>query len=147
MPFAHTVTVQVFASGDEEQTQQGLLSLFPFSLAEEKIPLQRQKAEGFEERFITILRVQLTKAKHTDAFLRGLMAKLSNDTKATLLQQLDSRLDSQLQFFIRLDKDRLLSGEYALTEQGNCFHLRIVVAAFPHRRETAKAVVEKLLSL
>ena len=144
MIIAHHVAVTVFASGDEEATLLGLAKLFPFSMTDEKITIERQRAEGFRERIITVLRVRLAKQRQIRAFLEQLFSHLDLET---LRRQLESRLDEHLDFFIRLDKPALISGDWQLTDGGDCYHLRISVAAFPHTREVAIGVLQNAFSL
>ena len=75
------------------------------------------------------------------------MDNLSLEQKMILIEQLQSRLDNHLHFYIRLDKDRILCNEYLLTDYGNCFHIKISIAAYPHKREIAEEIVKKIISL
>jgi RNA binding exosome subunit len=89
----------------------------------------------------------LQKEKHTNAFLNSLKQRLSDDQKQLLLRQSESRLDSELSFFIRLDKDRLLNeNRFWITDSGNCFHIRMSIAAYPSNREAALKVISQWLS-
>jgi RNA-binding protein len=146
MKFAHSIMVTVFAQEDYEATRKTLLTLFPFNLEEEKIPINVQNSVGFEEKIIRVLTVKILKERHTDAFLKNLLAHLTTETKQLILRQAESRLDEELDFFLRFDKDRLMAGEYWVTEGGNCYHLKMAVAAFPHKREVALEVVRTLFS-
>ena len=65
--------------------------------------------------------------------------------KNQILQQIDSRLDKSLDFFLRFDKDSWIAGKkLLLTDAGKCFHIRISMAAFPKKREIALNVVKDL---
>lgn len=147
MKIAHNVKLSVFAheEDDEEQIEQAFLSLLPFDLEQEKLNLKRTTATGFKERKIKILELTLTKEKHTSKFLTFLKQKLSDDQRQLLLKQSGSRLDNELNFFIRLDKPKLLNNEFWITDDGNCFHIRISVAAYPAKRGAALRVIEEWL--
>ncbi|MBW2997870.1 hypothetical protein KY349_06025 [Candidatus Woesearchaeota archaeon] len=147
MKIAHNVKLSVFAheEDDEKQVEQAFLSLMPFDLEQEKLKLSRTAATGFKERKITILEIILTKEKHTSKLLTFLKQGLSDDQRQLLLNQADSRLDNELNFFIRLDKPKLLNNEFWITDEGNCFHIRISVAAYPKKREAALGVIESWL--
>src|SRR3989344_2840824 len=72
--------------------------------------------------------------------------KITKEQKQQLLDQLESRLHDNLHFYLRLDKDAMVNlGQLWLTDSGNCFHIEIVVAAFPAKREAAKKILENLL--
>lgn len=148
MRLAHKVTVSVFCrpEDDEPEVLNKLSSLFPFNLEESKIKIRQQSALGFNERRIRIFDVALEKERHCNDFLNYLKEKLSDEQRELLFRQRNSRLDEELNFFIRLDKDRLVrEGRLFITDRGNCYHIKISVAAFPAKRETALQVLEKYL--
>ncbi len=146
MKLANSANIRVFCKEgeDNEAIAGGLKLLLPFDAEKEKARIDEQKAEGFDERQIEILSVMLTKERHLNAFIESLMKRLGGERK-TLLEQLGSRLDDDLDFFIRLDKEMLLKGRFVLTDSGNCYHIRISIAAFPKRREKAAEMLRRLL--
>jgi hypothetical protein len=149
MKALNKAVVSVFVKEDEclEEILPALKSLIPLDLEEEKIPVKRQTAKGFEEKKIVILKIELEKARHTNTFIKNLLNKLTRGQKALLLDQAESRLDDHMHFFIRLGKEKLLKqGKYELTDKGNCFHIKLHIAAFPSKREEALKVIEKLLN-
>lgn len=145
MKRAHSIVFSVFCKPEEdlESLETALLTLFPFSLEEEKIKLKKTTASIFEERKITILTITLEKERHTSQFLDVFIADLSPEQKHLLFSQ-ENRLDDECQFFIRLDKDALLDGKLLLTDSGHCVHIRITIAAFPKKRDAALLVVQSL---
>ena len=146
MKLANNINVRVFCTEDEDKNLivEKLKLLLPFDLEKEKIRFEEQKAEGFEEKKIYVIRAFLAKDRHINAFIENLVSRLGEEKK-TLLEQLDSRLDDDLNFFIRLDKDMLLKNKFVVTDSGNCYHIKINIAAFPKRREKAVEVLNKLL--
>ncbi len=147
MRYAHCIEMRVFCKeGDEEgQIENRIKELFPFDFKEEKIRLEARTSYGFDNKKIKILSVRIDKERHTTKFLNSLMEKIGGEQKGLLLGQMESRLDDKLHFYIRLDKDKLLNGEYWITDSGNCFRFAIAIAAYPHRREAAEKIVESLL--
>jgi len=144
MKLTHTVRLSVFAYEGEDSVkiESVLRSLFPLSLEQEKVELKQTNATGFAERRIIIFEIFLQKEKHTNAFLNNLKQKLSDDQRQLLIRQSVSRLDDELNFFIRLDKDKLLNESRVwVTDSGNCFHIRMSVAAYPSNREAALKVI------
>jgi RNA binding exosome subunit len=149
MKIAHTVRLSVFAYEGEDSAKIAsvMRSLLPFSLEKERLELKQTNATGFNERRIVVFELLLQKEKHTNAFLNSLKQRLSDDQKQLLLRQSESRLDSELSFFIRLDKDRLLNeNRFWITDSGNCFHIRMSIAAYPSNREAALKVISQWLS-
>lgn len=143
---ANNIHVRVFCKEKEEKklVVEKFKQLLPFDLDKEKIKIEEQKAEGFDRKRVDVIKAALTKERHIDAFLENLVEKLGEDRK-TLLEQLDSRLDGDLNFFIRLDKEMMMKDKFVLTDSGNCYHIRINIAAFPKKREKAVAVLKELL--
>ena len=145
MKLCNIIKVTVFAKPEDdcEKIGKAFQSLFPFDFAEEKISFIKQKAHGFNEREIIVYEADLEKDRHINAFLKGLNAKLNQEQKDLLLRQ-DNRLDEHLNFFIRLDKPKLLDGEHYITDDGDCFHIKMNVASFPRNKKRAKEVLREI---
>lgn len=148
MEIAHSVTVRVFCGEEENESEVvgGLKSLLPFGIEKEKISVQKQTAFGFSDKRISILEVTLTKKRHIKAFLESLLPKIQATDKQMLLRQLDSRVDNEANFFVRFDKEMLAKrNELLVTDSGNCYHIKIKIAAYPSSKENAIKVVKELL--
>lgn len=150
MKYLNNAVLSVFAKPAEEDiaaVKKALVELAPFSLAEEHIELKEETAQGFNEQQIKIFTITLIKEAHTNAFLRALLNRLTKEQKELLLRQRESRVDNELRFFIRFDKDKWIADRRLfMTDSGNCFHVKMQIAAFPARRPDALAVVEKIFS-
>lgn len=148
MKLANTIQISVFAKTNEELAdliKQKLISLIPFNLEEEKISLKEETAKGFNEKIIKIFSITLSKESHTSKFLEFLTEKLTKEQKILLVSQKESRLDEDLFFFIRLDKEELIQNDrFFITDSGNCFHIKISIASFPKKRENAIQIIEKI---
>jgi RNA-binding protein len=147
MKYAHNVDARVFCKEgeDEEKITSKIGELFPFDFEKEKIKINSQSAEVFEDKKIKIISVHIEKERHTTKFLDSFFGRLDKEQKKLLLSQLESRLDERLHLYIRLEKDRLLEGKYELTDSGNCFHIKITIAAYPHKRDVAREIIKVLL--
>lgn len=147
MKMAHTITLSVFIrpGEDEESVRQALISLVPLELEKEKVNLRRTvaKANISGQSDIVIYEIVLEKERHTRQFIDFLKSRLSAGQKRELASQ-ENRVDDECCFYMRLDKQKLLSGEYGLTDGGDCFHVRMSIAAYPKKREEALAVVRKI---
>ena len=145
MKLANIIKVSVFIKPEEDENslKLKLLELLPFNLEEEKIVLKKTRATGFGQKEIIIYEVELDKDKHTNLFLKNLKEKLDEQQRIMLIRQED-RLDERLNFFIRLDKESLLQEQYQVTDCGECFHIRISIAAFPRKKDVALEVVKKI---
>lgn len=149
MKYAHLIKLQVFLKENEKEEEIliSLKKIIPFNLEEEKITIERKKAVGFEEKKIIIFTITLKKEAHTTKFLKNLNQRLSEDQKSLLKRQSESRLDKKYNFFIRLDKHRLIDNdEVWITDSGDCFHIKISIAAFPKNKENALKAINHLFS-
>lgn len=146
MKLANSIKISVFAKEEEDPDKilNKLISLIPFNLEEEKIALSKQNAAGFNQQTIKIFEITMIKDRHINGFLEFLNSKLTADQKELLIQQADSRTDDDLNFFIRLDKDKLMNDEFQITDSGNCYHIKICLAVFPKKKENALAVVKEI---
>ena len=147
MKYAHSIKLNTFSHENEnsEKILNSFLKFFPFNLEENKIGLKKPNAKGFNESTIAIFEVILTKTKLINQFLDFILDNLDEEQKQTILNQLESRLDENLDFFIRFNKEEWInSNKLELTDSGKCFHLRISIAAFPRKREVALKIMRKL---
>ncbi|MBI2144545.1 hypothetical protein HYU17_05355 [Candidatus Woesearchaeota archaeon] len=145
---AHSVAIRVFCGEEENEAEimDGLKALLPFDLEKEKITIQRQSALGFNDRKIAIFEVVLEKSMHTEALLCSLFSRMPETERQMLLRQLAQRIDDKANFFVRLEKESLAKrNDLLVTDEGNCYHVRIKVAAFPSTKEAAMAVMTKHL--
>jgi len=147
MKYAHLIKIDVFSKEgeDEDVITKRLLSLIPFSIEKQKIKLEKSKAEGFGDKSINIFEITLTKDSHINQFLKNLKEKLADEQKKIILKQAESRLDEDLNFFLRLDKEKLINEDMLwITDSGNCFHIKISIAAFPKKRDVGLEIVKNL---
>ena len=149
MKIAHTITITVFTKEDEDKQKikEKLLELIPEGIDKEKLKIEEQTATGFNEKKITITKLTLEKENHTTKFLKNLFSKLSNEQKNMLSKQKESRTDEECNFYIRLDKEKLNQGQYHITDEGNCYHIKTSIAAFPAKKENAIKKLEETLQL
>ncbi|MBI3036277.1 hypothetical protein HYY73_00765 [Candidatus Woesearchaeota archaeon] len=148
MGIAHTVAIRVFCGQEENENEivNGLKSLLPFDLEKEKILIRRQNALGFNDRKIVIFEAVLNKNRHVKAFLENILEKVSGPDKQMLLRQLDSRVDDDANFFVRFEKETLAKhNELLVTDNGNCYHVKIKMAAYPSSKQAAIAVMKEVL--
>ena len=149
MKLMHSIKLTVFSYEHENSDEilNSFLKFFPFSLEENKIKLVKRNATGFGDSKIEIFEVLLIKTSLINQFLDFILENLDDVQKGTLIQQAESRLDENLDFFIRFDKDSWVKNEkLELTDSGKCFHLKMSVAAFPTKREVALGIVKKIFS-
>lgn len=149
MKNCHNISIRVFCRENEtkERILLALKKIFPFDLEKEKINLNLQKAKaGDGTTDISIIEVELDKDRNINAFLKSLNKKLSTEQKLMLLRQ-ENRIDEQCNYYIRLDKPKLLEGVYHITEGSNCFHLKLCIAAFPKTKQGCLVKVREIFKI
>ncbi|MCF8013968.1 hypothetical protein K9K83_06380, partial [Candidatus Woesearchaeota archaeon] len=122
-----------------------LLQITQEQIKTEKIKYEELNAKGFDERKIKIIIIQLDKDRHIKKFLEQLNTKMNKEDKEIILNQ-KNRLDEDLNFYIRLDKQKLQKGTYKLTNSGKCYHIKINIAAFPKKTENAWKTIKQIFT-
>ena len=147
MKYAYLIKITVFSYEYEnsEIILNAFLWLFQFNFGDNKVILKKTNATGFNEKKIKIFEVTLIKNNLMNQFLKNLQNNLEEKQKELILQQVESRLDKNLDFFLRFDKHLWIDEKkLVLTDSGKCFHIKISIAAFPKKREIALNIVRKL---
>ena len=147
MKYAHLINLTVFSYENEnnESILDSFLKFFPFNIEDNKVILKKTDAIGFNDTKIEVIEIILTKTNLINQFLKNLLDNLDKEQKNKILQQMESRLDKNLDLFLRFEKDTWINErKLVLTDSGKCFHLRISVAAFPKKREVALNVIKDL---
>jgi RNA binding exosome subunit len=93
-----------------------------------------------------LITMSLDKQKHVTAFVKNLFSSFSKDQLMTLDKQAETRVDDECHFYIRLDKEPLLKNELVITDSGDCFHITLTVASYPHKQSVAIQTVKKYLN-
>jgi len=146
---AHLVVIRVFAKEEEDYAKiiEKLRFLVPFNLEEEKILLKESIAEGFNNKKIRIAELRIEKTTLINSFLKRLSSMLNDKQVEMLLRDAEKRIDENLDFCMRLDKKRLLEkNECWITDSGECYHIRISIAAFPKKIKNALEVLNQIFT-
>ena len=149
MKFAHTIKATVFSHEPENKDEilSSFLALFPFDLEKNKIKVAGNAVTGLNETKIEIFEVVLPKTSLVNQFISFMVQTMNKDDKKIALSQAESRLDSELNFFLRFDKSSWINArKLLLTDSGKCFHIKIAIAAFPKKREIALNIVREMFS-
>ncbi len=144
MESLNNVEIHVFCKEGESEADilGGLKLLVPLDFEKEKIRLERKTVFGFDEKKIIIIDVSINKNKQIRIFIDNINKNLSQEQKDMIIRQAESRLDHNLDFFLRFDKDQLINEKsFWITDKGNCYHVRMNIVAFPKRREIALEAV------
>ena len=81
------------------------------------------------------MEVRLEKQRHINGFLKHLAAMLNEEQKQMISEQASSRVDEELNLYLRFDKDKLIQdNKCRLTDSGNCYHRQICFCVFKNEK-------------
>lgn len=139
------VKISVFCKEGEKEEEilEGLKLLLPLNFEEEKIKIEKRTALGFNKKKMVVFDVNINKNKHIKAFINNINNNLNQEQKEMIKKQADSRLDQNLDFFLRFDKDKIIKEKRLwIIEGGDCYRVKMNIAVFPKRRERALEVIK-----
>lgn len=138
MRLVHNVTVSVFSRTAEEKNaiHKVLISLIPDE-DPSKISIREEIAEAYDETSIFIYSMKLHRQRIIRRFLETLFDNLSSEDLQRIYDERELRVDDEGCLYIRLDKASLKDGSFEMTDSGDCFHIRIKLAAYPKNKENA----------
>ncbi len=135
----HNVTVRVFENEKEkiEIYKDIFHEMLPVDFKKERVSLIQRTERGFDDLPLHLLSMKTRRNKNNILLLENILSRLPPKDKEILFREHERRLDEQGDFFIRLDLNGLLSTPriYTLTRGGDCFHIKVKIAAFPKKRE------------
>ncbi len=136
----HSITISTFvhATEDEERVLTALHVFVPH-----EVPIATQHVAGHFGNPVTILRAQITQAQTIRRTLDILYKKLSPSELESLRDDAARHLDESCNLFIRFDKQQAARGVLKLGREDPVL-VRLKLAAYPARRETALRVVREL---
>jgi RNA-binding protein len=150
MKYIHNVTVSVFAREEEDKIriQEAMIGLLPeIDFEKEKVSVVSSTVEAHDKSLMYTYSLKVHKQRHVRHLLSVIFNSISPEEKQKLYDQRDNRIDGEGCFFLRLDKEFLMSkSKYKITDGGKCFHVRIKLAAYPKSKENAVKVFEELFA-
>ena len=144
----HSVSLNVFEKHVEclPELQDVFHHFLPIDFKKNKIQIHHQQLEGFSG-IIHSLTLQTTSNRHNMLLLGSLFTHFTENDKELIEHQKESRLNNEGVFYIRLDKSLLLQNVFQLTDGGDCFHIKIKLAAYPATRERYFQNLHKLITM
>jgi RNA binding exosome subunit len=98
-------------------------------------------SEGLHNNPLTVVDVSLTKNKE----YATLFANLGEDIIRQILEDLEQRIDDDCVFYMRLDKQKAVCGEYEISHGGDVISITAKVMAHPAKKEVAVQVMREYL--
>ena len=146
MKLIHHITLSVFVKKNEnkEKTIDIITSLLPENLEKEKIKIEEEsiKIENGED--FDILKIKTTKNKHNNKII-SILKEILGEEQISLIINDETRVDDEGNLYIRLDKKSLKEKQEAkLVDHGDCYHIKIMIAAYPKTKAKAIEIIKKL---
>lgn len=89
------------------------------------------------------IQFELNKQTHIKSLIQNLKEKLGKK-QCELIASQENRVDDECNLFIRLDKKSLNEKKFVLTDSGDCYHIKIKLAAYPKKKETGIIIAKEL---
>ena len=99
-------------------------------------------AESEHGNRLIVLGAELTKQKAFETIFK----KIGKDVVTKVIDDLDNRVDDDCVFYLRLDKQKLVQGEYRIAHHGDVLSLTGKVVSHPARKEIATKNLLQFLS-
>jgi len=145
MRVVHTIRFRIFCDEFEAEAANDSLVELLHLYNEKTVKLTRTSAEGFNKRKIIILEAVMDKTRVINAFLKKLITLLQEEDKEQIIIQAESGVGDDLNFFMRFDKKRWIEKkELVLTQEGDCIHLTMNLAAYPKKKEKGIELVKEI---
>ncbi|MBW2970878.1 hypothetical protein KY320_01825 [Candidatus Woesearchaeota archaeon] len=145
---AHQIDIRVFCKpeDDKAQIEKAFMSLLPFDTAKEKVRISKKNAIGFNKRVITIIETTLKKQRHINSFLDALSQMMNQNQKQNIITNCRKLIDDHLCIFFRFDKLEFVKDrKLRITDSGECFHIKVSLAAFPRKLQNAEQTLRDIL--
>lgn len=98
--------------------------------------------EGELGNITVIMDAEITRQKDIDE----IFIRLGDETVDRILSELEDRTDEDCTFYVRLDKQKAVSGSYSVATGGDVISLTCKVASYPAKRELAVDILRNYLS-
>ncbi|MBR3411009.1 MAG: exosome protein [Candidatus Methanomethylophilaceae archaeon] len=133
----HWVRVQVFCYATERQEllEETLAELLGTDEFTEDI------SEGEHGDTMLILEARLTKQREYNALFR----KLGSDIREWIKEDVENRVDEDCVFYMRLDKQKAVRGEYEVAHHGDVISITGKIQSHPARKDVAEANIVAFL--
>lgn len=98
--------------------------------------------EGELGNITVIMDAELTRQKPIDE----MFGRLGKATLDRIIEEIEERIDEDCTFFVRLNKQKAMSGTYMVSTGGDVISLTCKVASYPAKRELAIGILREYFS-
>lgn len=134
----HWIRVQTFCYATERKE---LLEEIMEELLGEADEYTEDESVGEHGNVMGILEARLTHQRQ----YRRLFSELGPDIREYIVDDIDNRIDEDCVFYLRLDKQKAVLGEYSPAHHGDVIAITGKVQAHPARKEVASRVLKEFL--
>jgi len=106
--------------------------------------VQTVTADGHFGNPVSITTAEVTKKNECMKFVEFFNQNISEEDRDLLRSQMTERLDDDLNFYMRFDKQAAYAGKLKFTESQDAVFVRVKIETYPRSWEKAGAVVEEL---
>jgi len=143
----HHITMRVIAHATEDTSR--VCEALDFFLSGAGVKegsklIEELRAEGHHGNPITILSLQLKKKADCLNFARFVRENFSEGDVDMLRGEMPERLDDDMVFHLRFDKQAAYLQQVKLTDSSDAIIAKVKIETYPKNREKAGAIVEEL---
>lgn len=102
------------------------------------------QTEGYYGNPIIVTEVKISKKKELNKFINFCKLNLSIDDKHIIKSELNERLDENLNFFLRFDKQQAFKNKLKLISCDDAIFIKIKIKTYPKSINKAYLVLEEL---
>jgi hypothetical protein len=140
------ISVRAFFKQDDLLDGRRMLSqLLPEDTVIAEEMLEPESEGGVFNEPLFALKAAVSKQSQVKQFINKLLSGLDSAEIQELRDTLESRIDDDCNFYIRLDKKKMLEGKLALHTR-DPVHVRIKMACFPKKRADAVRIAGEILN-
>lgn len=114
--------------------------------SKDALKVSSSKAELIDGVDLVRVDFSIKKEKNINEFIQNLKSKLGKNNLQKIISEAN-RVDDDCNLYIRLDKKELDKGNFILTDNGDCFHIKIKLAAYPNKKENALKIVNEIFKI
>ena len=133
----HWVRIQTFCYATERQ------DLIEDTLKEllGDIEFEEEITESEHGNTMMILESRITKQRE----FNELFSKLGKDVLDEIIEDIDNRVDEDDMFYLRLDKQKAVQGEYVIAHHGDVISIFGKIQAHPAKKEVAVRILKEFI--
>jgi RNA binding exosome subunit len=135
--YIHSIQINVFEKNEQniKKIKDVYQKLLPIDFIKENFVIQHEELEGFNKKSIHSLIIRTKKNRHNTILINSILNSLSKKDLIDIFKQMETRLDDEGNFYIRLDKKTLFNDHFNLVDHGDCFHIKIKILGYPANKK------------